>query len=63
MKITDVEPIVLRLPQMYSVAHSPLVNGILQEQFVLKDGCLAVPSGPGLGVELDEDALLHHRVA
>jgi L-rhamnonate dehydratase len=47
----------------YSVAHSPLVNGILQEQFVLQDGCLAVPSGPGLGVELDEDALLHHRVA
>jgi L-rhamnonate dehydratase len=46
----------------YSVAHSPLVNGILTEPFRLDDGCLAVPSGPGLGIELDEDALAHHRV-
>ena len=37
----------------YSVADSPLVNGILQEPFALEDGCLAVPGGPGLGVELD----------
>ena len=47
----------------YSVAHSPLVNGILHEPFALKDGCLAVPAGPGLGVELDEDAIAHYRVA
>jgi L-rhamnonate dehydratase len=47
----------------YSVAHSPLVNGILQQPFALEDGCLAVPAGPGLGVELDEDAIAHHRVA
>jgi L-alanine-DL-glutamate epimerase-like enolase superfamily enzyme len=45
----------------YSVAHSPLVNGILTEPFQLVDGCLAVPSGPGLGIELDEDAIAHHR--
>ena len=47
----------------YSVAHSPLVNEILEEPFVLRDGCLAVPTGPGLGVELDEDAIAHHRVS
>jgi L-rhamnonate dehydratase len=46
----------------YSVADSPLVNGILQEPFELEDGCLAVPSGPGLGVELDPEAIARHRV-
>lgn len=47
----------------YSVAHSPLVNGILAEPFRLEDGCLAVPDGPGLGVELDEDAIAYHRLS
>jgi L-alanine-DL-glutamate epimerase-like enolase superfamily enzyme len=46
----------------YSVADSPLVNGILQEPFELEDGCLAVPGGPGLGVELDPDAIARFRV-
>lgn len=47
----------------FSVADSPLVNGILQEPFVLRDGRLAVPDGPGLGVELDPDAVARYRVA
>jgi L-rhamnonate dehydratase len=47
----------------YSVADSPLVNGILQDPFVLEDGYLAVPPGPGLGVVLDEDAIARYRVA
>ncbi len=47
----------------YSVAGSPLVNGILAEPFALRDGRLAVPSGPGLGVELDADAIERYRVA
>lgn len=46
----------------YSVADSPLVNGILQEPFVLEDAALAVPTGPGLGVELDPDAIARFRV-
>jgi L-rhamnonate dehydratase len=45
----------------FSVADSPLVNGILAEPFALRDGKLAVPSGPGLGVELDESALARLR--
>ena len=45
----------------FSVADSPLVNGVLAEPFVLRDGKLAVPSGPGLGVELDENALARLR--
>ena len=47
----------------YSVAESPLVNGILQEPFALRDGRLAVPTGPGLGVELDQDAIDRFRLA
>ena len=46
----------------YSVAQSPLVNGILQKPFVLRDGRLAVPDDPGLGVELDETAVNRYRV-
>ena len=46
----------------YSVAASPLVNELLREPFVLRDGRLAVPAGPGLGVELNEDVVEHFRV-
>jgi L-alanine-DL-glutamate epimerase-like enolase superfamily enzyme len=37
----------------YSVADSPLAGGLLREPFALREGHLAVPTGPGLGVELD----------
>jgi len=47
----------------FSVADSPLVNGLLAEPFRLRDGKLAVPTGPGLGVELDWDAVERLRVA
>jgi L-alanine-DL-glutamate epimerase-like enolase superfamily enzyme len=46
----------------FSVADSPLVNGLLVEQFALRDGKLAIPSGPGLGVELDESVVAQLRV-
>ena len=46
----------------FSVADSPLVNGILHEPFRLDDrGRLAVPTGPGLGIELDDEAIDHLR--
>ncbi len=47
----------------FSIADSLLVNGILREPFELRDGQLAVPTGPGLGIELDEDALHSVRLA
>jgi L-alanine-DL-glutamate epimerase-like enolase superfamily enzyme len=47
----------------FSVADSPLVNGLLAEPFAMRDGRLAVPTGPGLGIELDEDALARLRVS
>lgn len=46
----------------FSVADSPLVNGILAEPFALREGRLAVPTGPGLGVELDPEAIDRLRV-
>jgi L-alanine-DL-glutamate epimerase-like enolase superfamily enzyme len=47
----------------FSVADSPLVNGLLTEPFVLRKGRLAVPTGPGLGVELAEDVVERMRVS
>jgi L-rhamnonate dehydratase len=46
----------------YSVADSPLVSGVLAEPFRLVDGSLAVPTGPGLGIDLDEDLLRAMKV-
>ncbi len=46
----------------YSVADSPFVNGILADPFVLREGMLDVPSGPGLGIELNEDLVAAMRV-
>jgi L-rhamnonate dehydratase len=46
----------------YSVADSPLVSGVLAEPFELADGALAVPNGPGLGIDLDEDLLQAMKV-
>jgi galactonate dehydratase len=34
-----------------------LGEGYLKKPFVLKDGYIDVPTGPGLGIEVDEDAL------
>ena len=47
----------------FSVADSTLVNGILREPFRLQDGRLAVPGGPGLGIELDDELIDRLRVA
>ena len=46
----------------YSVADSPLVNDLLSEPFRLVEGKLAVPTGPGLGVDLNEQVIERMRV-
>ena len=46
----------------YSVADSPLVNGILREPFA-PGRPPAVPDGPGLGIELDDELIERMRVA
>jgi D-galactarolactone cycloisomerase len=37
--------------------HNPLRDELLTKPFTLIDGCLDVPTAPGLGVEVDEDRL------
>jgi D-galactarolactone cycloisomerase len=37
--------------------HNPLRDDLLIQPFKLVDGCLPVPSGPGLGVTIDEEKL------
>lgn len=37
------------------IGGSAYVDGLLQEPFTLRDGLLAIPDGPGLGVALDRD--------
>jgi L-alanine-DL-glutamate epimerase-like enolase superfamily enzyme len=45
----------------YSVAESPLAGGLLAEPLRFEGGRLAVPAGPGLGIELDEELVQHLR--
>src|SRR5262249_9747136 len=47
----------------FSVADSPLVSGILATPFELVDGRVRVPTGPGLGLELDDELVERMRVA
>jgi L-alanine-DL-glutamate epimerase-like enolase superfamily enzyme len=46
----------------YSTERSPLVRDLLAEPFAFVDGRLRVPTGPGLGIELDEGVLERLRV-
>ena len=47
----------------YSVADSPLAGGLVREPFALREGRVAVPGGPGLGVDLDEELVDRLRYA
>jgi L-alanine-DL-glutamate epimerase-like enolase superfamily enzyme len=46
-----------------SVVDSPLANDLLTTRFAVEDGEVAVPAGPGLGIELDEAVVDRYRVA
>ncbi len=46
----------------YSVAESPLAGGLLERPLAFRDGMLAVPDGPGLGIELDEELVDRLRI-
>ena len=45
----------------YDLGANPLRTELLIEPIVVENGCIAVPQGPGLGIEVDEEAL--HRYA
>lgn len=42
--------------------HAYLGGDVVDESFDLEDGCFRVPTGPGLGVTVDEDALARFSV-
>jgi L-alanine-DL-glutamate epimerase-like enolase superfamily enzyme len=41
----------------YEVEHNPLISELLVEPIKVKDGLIEVPNKPGLGIELDEEAV------
>jgi galactonate dehydratase len=45
------------IPNFMCQEQVSLGHGYLKNPFVLRDGYLDLPTGPGLGIELDEDAL------
>jgi L-alanine-DL-glutamate epimerase-like enolase superfamily enzyme len=46
----------------YCVEQGPLRQTLTRRRFPVVDGQIAVPEGPGLGVELDEDVMDRYRV-
>jgi L-rhamnonate dehydratase len=49
--------------QEYCVADTPINTRLTKQRLpVESDGCVAVPRGPGLGVELDPDVVAEYRV-
>lgn len=47
----------------YDVSDNPLRDQLLARPLAIRDGMAAVPTGPGLGIEVDEAALERYRVA
>jgi len=48
--------------QEYNVSDDPLSQALCKTRLRLEDGMLAVPQGPGLGVEVDPDVVNRYRV-
>jgi galactonate dehydratase len=48
-------------PNFLCQEHVSLGEGYFKEPFVLADGYVDVPQGPGLGFEVDEEALAARR--
>jgi len=46
----------------YWIGENPIGNPVLKTPLRLEDGMLVVPSGPGMGLEINEAALLRHAV-
>ncbi len=45
------------IPNFLCQEHRSLGEGYLKQPFVLRHGFVEVPTGPGLGIELDDDAV------
>ena len=46
----------------FNTSQGPLSRQLARNPLRLEDGCVRVPEGPGLGVEVDEDVVRHYRV-
>jgi muconate cycloisomerase len=47
----------------FSVTNHNLEADVVQRPLAVIDGTMHVPDGPGLGVDIDEQAVAHYRVA
>lgn len=47
----------------YNVSNASLLNNLCKESISMVDGYIAVPDGPGLGVEINEEMVERYRVA
>jgi L-alanine-DL-glutamate epimerase-like enolase superfamily enzyme len=47
----------------FCIQDSPLRTGLVRESFKLEDGYVAVPEKPGLGIELNEEAIKEYRIS
>ena len=47
----------------YCVSPSPMRRSLTKQKFEAVDGIVKVPEEPGLGVDLDEDAIAKYRIA
>lgn len=58
-------PVILQNEPMveFDRTHNPLRDDLLTERFMLDDGALPVPQGPGLGVTVDEEVLRRYVIA
>lgn len=45
------------VPNFLAQEHATLGEGYLKQPFVVKDGYIELPTAPGLGIELDEEAI------
>lgn len=48
--------------QEYNVCEDPISRSLCRTPLRMEDGCLAIPQGPGLGVEIDLESVERYRV-
>ena len=46
----------------FSITESPIRKGLVKEPFVMKDGYVSVPVGPGLGIELNPEIIKKYKI-
>ena len=47
----------------FNTSQGPLSRALVKNPLRLAEGCITVPGGPGLGVEVSEDTINKYRIA